>query len=487
MSSEIYLSENSGDTQSDLDAPVIQIQSVSKCYQIYVNPQDRLKQSILPRVQKLSGRAPKKYFREFWALQDVSLTVRKGETVGIIGQNGSGKSTLLQILCGTLHPSGGEVSIVGRVGALLELGSGFNPEFTGRENVYLNGAVLGLTEQQIDERFDRIVEFADIGDFLDQPVKQYSSGMYVRLAFAVIAHADADILVIDEALSVGDVFFGQKCMRFLRDFMTRGTVVFVSHDTSAVLNLCDRVIWLQKGKVVMEGASKEVMALYLEELYYDDSIQSAESAFATPLVAPTQEMQPRDMRQDLINASQLRNDIEIFDFSDKSRQFGTGMASVLRAGFFDQDSRPLSWVVGGELVRISIWCEARSEMLQPIVGFEVYDRLGQTIFADNTHLSTLLQPVRVKAGETILADFDFRMPVMRQGDYTISIAIAEGSQTDHVQHHWLHEALAFHVHPKTICLGLIAVPMHGISLNVLRRSQESDVGAVQASSERVDR
>jgi lipopolysaccharide transport system ATP-binding protein len=207
-------------------APVaISVRGVSKCYQIYAKPEHRLKQAVWPRLQRLLGRKGERYYREFWALRDVSFELRKGETLGVIGKNGSGKSTLLQIICGTLTPTGGEIRVAGRVAALLELGSGFNPDFTGRENIYMNGAVLGLTREQIDARFDDIVAFADIGDFIGQPVKTYSSGMYVRLAFAVIAHADADILVIDEALSVGDVFFSQKCMRFLRTFQENGTVI----------------------------------------------------------------------------------------------------------------------------------------------------------------------------------------------------------------------------------------------------------------------
>ena len=195
------------------------------------------------------GRAPSTFFREFWALKDVSFEVKRGETVGIIGRNGSGKSTLLQIICGTLSPTGGQVETHGRVAALLELGSGFNPEFTGRENVYMNGSVIGLSRDEIDTLFDDIVAFADIGEFIDQPVKTYSSGMYVRLAFAVIAHVNADTLVIDEALAVGDVFFVQKCMRFLRKFMDEGTIIFVSHDTGAVVNLCNRAFMLNKGQV----------------------------------------------------------------------------------------------------------------------------------------------------------------------------------------------------------------------------------------------
>ncbi len=192
----------------------IKVSNLSKCYQIYEAPSDRLKQFVVPRLQRLIGRLPKQYFREFWALKDVSFEVKKGETVGIIGRNGSGKSTLLQLICGTLSPSAGNLEVNGRVAALLELGSGFNVEFTGRENIYMNASILGLSQKEIDDRFDEIVAFADIGQFIEQPVKTYSSGMMVRLAFAVIAHVEADILVVDEALAVGDAFFTQKCMRF---------------------------------------------------------------------------------------------------------------------------------------------------------------------------------------------------------------------------------------------------------------------------------
>ena len=204
----------------------IRVQGLSKYYQIYDAPKDRLKQMLVPRLQRIIDKQPKQYFREFKALNDVSFEIKKGETVGIIGRNGSGKSTLLQIICGTLFPTSGSVQTNGRIAALLELGSGFNPEFTGRENVYMNAAVLGLSKEEVDTRFDDIVTFADIGDFIEQPVKTYSSGMMVRLAFSVIAHVDAGILVIDEALAVGDVFFQQKCMRYLRKFKKKGGTTY---------------------------------------------------------------------------------------------------------------------------------------------------------------------------------------------------------------------------------------------------------------------
>jgi len=227
----------------------IKVESLSKCYEIYEQPHDRLKQSIYPRLQRLVGKQPKQYFREFWALNDVSFEVKKGETVGIIGRNGSGKSTLLQMICGTLNPTRGGIQTHGRIAALLELGSGFNPEFTGRENIYMNAAILGLSKEEIDARYDEIVEFADIGDFIEQPVKTYSSGMTVRLAFSVATNVSPKILVVDEALAVGDAAFQAKCMKRFEEFRQNGTtILLVTHDLGAVLQFSSRCILLDAGK-----------------------------------------------------------------------------------------------------------------------------------------------------------------------------------------------------------------------------------------------
>jgi len=244
----------------------IRVSNLSKCYQIYNNPHDRLKQFVLPRVQRFTGRTQKQYFREFWALKDVSFEIRKGETVGIIGRNGSGKSTLLQMICGTLYPTSGSVQTNGRIAALLELGSGFNTEFTGRENVYLNGALLGLSKEEVDERFEAIAAFADIGDFIEQPVKTYSSGMFVRLAFAIQANVDPEVLIVDEALAVGDVFFVHRCMTRFHELKHRGTtILLVSHDPTAIKTLCDRAIWMKTGLMQKIGNAGEVVDHYLAE------------------------------------------------------------------------------------------------------------------------------------------------------------------------------------------------------------------------------
>jgi len=444
----------------------IRVTNLSKCYEIYETPRDRLKQFVVPRLNRLLGQQPRQYFREFWALKDVSFEVKKGETVGIIGRNGSGKSTLLQMICGTLNPTSGSIQTNGRVAALLELGSGFNPEFTGRENVYMNAAVLGLSKEEIDARFDDIAAFADIGDFIEQPVKTYSSGMMVRLAFAVIAHVDADILVVDEALAVGDAFFTQKCMRFLRSFMKTGTVLFVSHDTGAVVNLCNKAILINRGQVVELGAPKEVIERYLATLYESSQevggvLADETNISASPMGNPGEY---RDMREALINASTLRNDIEIFQFKPDQAGFGTGDAKILSVRLLDQGGAPLSWVVGGEDVILEIRCLANKDILSPIIGFQFKDRLGQTVFADNTYLVYQHNPQAVTQGSELAARFEFRLPVLPGGDYSISVAIADGSQDSHVQLHWMHDALIVRVHASSVCFGLVGIPMKKITL-----------------------
>lgn len=246
----------------------IKIENLSKCYQIYEQPRDRLKQFILPHLQRSLGQPPKLYFREFWALKGVSFEVKKGESIGIIGRNGSGKSTLLQMVCGTLNPTHGNIQTHGRIAALLELGSGFNPEFTGRENVFMNGAVLGLSREEVDRRFEDIAAFADIGDFIEQPVKTYSSGMMVRLAFAVAINVDPDILIVDEALSVGDELFQRKCFSRIEAIRASGaTILFVSHSGAQIVELCDRAVLMDAGEKLAVGVPKQIVGRYQKLLY----------------------------------------------------------------------------------------------------------------------------------------------------------------------------------------------------------------------------
>lgn len=260
------------------DEIVIDVRNLSKRYEIYATPRDRLRQLVLPTVHQIANRAgaalgvaqrtpPPRYYREFWALNDVSFKVRRGETIGVIGRNGSGKSTLLQILAGTLTPTGGKVNVDGRIAALLELGSGFNPEFTGRDNVFLNARILGLTRKDVEACYDRILEFADIGDFIDQPIKTYSSGMIVRLAFSVAVNVNPAILIVDEALAVGDIAFQRKCISYMEGFSRKGGVLlFASHSLEQVKSLCDRAIYLKKEDKIL-GPAKEVCDAYEKDLY----------------------------------------------------------------------------------------------------------------------------------------------------------------------------------------------------------------------------
>ena len=250
---------------------IIEIENVSKCYEIYKKPVDRLKQYAALGMKAISLCPAKKHYREFWALKDVSFKIGKGETVGIIGQNGSGKSTLLQLICGTLKPTSGRIKVNGRIAALLELGAGFNPEFTGRENAYLNAAILGIPREAMESRMQDVLEFSELGDFLEQPVKTYSSGMYARLAFAVAIHVDPEILIVDEALAVGDARFIAKCIRRIKDIQEQGaSILFVSHDVGSVRNLCQRAIWINQGKLIDEGDVFSVTGQYMAYMFRDD-------------------------------------------------------------------------------------------------------------------------------------------------------------------------------------------------------------------------
>lgn len=435
----------------------IKVENLSKCYHIYDQPRDRLLQMLT--------RGRKKFYREFWALKDVSFEVKRGETVGIVGRNGSGKSTLLQMICGTLNPTSGTIQTNGRIAALLELGSGFNPEFTGRENVYMNASVLGLTKEEIDGRFDKIVEFADIGDFIEQPIKTYSSGMVVRLAFAVIAHVDADILVIDEALAVGDAFFTQKCMRFLREFMKDGTVLFVSHDTGAVINLCSQAILLSSGSILKRGTAKNVCESYLENISEVQKVSRKISKTEQKGIRSSDKFY--DQRMKFINCSNLRNDLEVLRFDNKSHSFGAGRAEISDVRFLDEELKPLSWVVGGEKVILQIKIKVLAKISSPIVGFVVKDRLGQPLFGENTFLEYSEKVFENNEGDAMEARFCFMMPILPTGDYTITVAVADGTQESHEIQHWIHEAVLFKSHSSSISTGLVGVPMINIVLEVI--------------------
>ncbi|TRX74091.1 ABC transporter ATP-binding protein [Pseudomonas mangiferae] len=397
----------------------ISLQGVSKTYHLFDSPAQRLMHLLfgLRRGQQAA----------FHAVADVSFEVRRGETLGIIGRNGAGKSTLLQMICGTLTPSAGQIQVNGRIAALLELGAGFSPDFTGRENVYMSAAIHGLGRAEIDARLDDILAFAEIGEFIDQPVKTYSSGMFVRLAFAVIAHLDADILVIDEALAVGDVYFTQKCIRFLRQFAERNTLLFVSHDTNSVVNLCQRALWLEKGRTRLFGEARVVSDAYLGS-FYENRLGADEP-------------EPRADEAVESEKEEVRN------------EFGLGGGRIERCELLGEDGQPLRLLDRAQPVRLKVRCVARDSIEAPILGFFVKDRLSQALCGENT-LKWLPGWQRMAAGETCELAFDFWLPHLATGEYTVSVALGAGTQQQHVQHHWIHDVLAFKAQADVSLTGL---------------------------------
>lgn len=394
----------------------ISLKGVSKTYRIFDSPGQRLLHLMFGIKRGTQ--------REFHALHDINCEVRKGETLGVIGRNGAGKSTLLQIICGTLTPSAGEIKINGRIAALLELGAGFSPEFSGRENVYLSAAIHGLGHAEIEARMADILAFAEIGDFIDQPVKTYSSGMFVRLAFAVIAHLDADILVIDEALAVGDIYFTQKCLRFLRRFAKNGTLLFVSHDTHSVVNLCERALWLDKGRTQRFGEAKVVSDAYLSSFYEDRLSEVAD----------------RDS-----------NRVDAPPSSDK--EFGLGGGRIESCRLLDMTGRPLTVFERAQRLRLEVECTARTDIDAPILGFFIKDRLSQALCGENS-IVWLPDWKHIAAGSRCQVAFEFALPQLATGDYTVSVALGAGSQLQHVQHHWIHDALAFRAQASPSLTGL---------------------------------
>jgi len=399
----------------------IRVSNLGKCYQIYNNSQDRLKQFVVPRLQRMAGQAPKQYFREFWALKDISFEVKKGETVGIIGRNGSGKSTLLQLICGTLTPTCGTVEMHGRVAALLELGSGFNPEFTGRENVYINGAILGLKREEIEDRFDDIAAFADIGDFINQPVKTYSSGMFVRLAFAVNIMSTPEIMIVDEALSVGDMAFQAKCMTALTRIQDRGaTVLFVSHDLGALKSLCSRGIYLEYGTVQAIGPAGDVAEQYMRKMRVE---MNAEYASTMPSAVAKAEATT-------MLKSQRSSDLSEFKYSEEFEQrvahfrYGDGGAKIRLAELLDENLHPINEVSFNQSVFVKIYFETS---IDDEIGCNYYVLDDKRNLILGAALNLVDQPMmRVKDGGRYVVTYKTRLP-LHEGNHSVQLQIVKAT------------------------------------------------------------
>lgn len=346
----------------------IKVENLTKCYHIYDKPQDRL-------LQMLSfGR--KSLFREFWALRnDVSFSIYKGETVGIVGRNGSGKSTLLQMICGTLTPTSGSVMTQGRVAALLELGAGFNPEFTGRENVYLNAAIMGISKEQMEKRMSDILLFSELTEFIDQPVKTYSSGMYARLAFSVAIHIEPEILIVDEALAVGDSKFVAKCMRKIKEIQARGaTILFVSHDITSIRTLCQRAIWLDRGHLVEDGDVFPVTGRYMEFMYTDESNNKVDNSSEELSKSSESKINSK-------NDSTLKIDVE------PVTHWGSSKGIIKYAGIHVQDGMKTDVITWAQKIEIIIDVSISEDVTRDhlSVSFSIKDLKGNDIIVSTTH------------------------------------------------------------------------------------------------------
>lgn len=415
----------------------ISVSNLSKSYPVFEKPQHRL-------YQMLFGRKEKKYYKDFSALKSIEFDVVKGETVGIIGRNGSGKSTLLQLICKTLSPSDGSVSVKGKVAALLELGAGFNPEFTGFENIFMATAIYGLSQGEAEQRLQSIIDFADIGNHLHQPVKTYSSGMYVRLAFAVIAHVDADVLIIDEALAVGDAAFTQKCMRFIREFRKNGTLLFVSHDMNSILNLCERAIWLDRGELKAIGDAKDISEKYLQATLQDVYDVELNDICDKPEEEHLDDKFSSD--KNLVNSSLVAD-----------RGWCSDVAEIVNFEILSNGNNDFIYE-GGENVNINIRVKVNKKVDSAIVGITIKDRLGQALFAVNTYDHN--QPLtKVSAIENsyLNVSLKFSMPKLAKGSYFISASMADGDIHVHTQHTWIHDIAKIDIHTAEPRFGVFSV------------------------------
>lgn len=407
---------------------IIKIENLSKKYNLYEKPVDRVKEAFHP--------TRKKYHKEFYALRNITFDVNKGDVIGIIGKNGAGKSTLLKILTGVLSQSEGNYNVNGRISALLELGGGINPEYTGKENIYFNGSILGLSKEEVDLKMQEIVDFADIGDFINIPVKTYSSGMIVRLAFAIAINIDPDILIVDEALSVGDVRFQQKSLRKMRELMEKAqAILFVTHDMGTVLNFCNKVVWLRDGEVFKVGEPNDICKQYLSYMAFDDVGVEGEQ------IEKEEEGVEQENKE---NTDVIWLDTRTFE------SYGEGGAKIEKIAFHEKnDCGHIDNFNGNEQCVLRFDIKSFQNNPHPIYGFILKDSYGNQITGMNTFVYE--QPIEpLTENDRFEVVVEFKLPNLKNGTYTISPALAEGSMENHIQHHWIHDAIVFNVNSKNI-------------------------------------
>ena len=431
--------------------PAIRVENVGKCYRVYDAPADRLKQAVLRRW--------KTYGRDFWAVRGVSFEIPPGQTVGIIGRNGSGKSTMLQVIAGILTPTTGSVSVRGVLSALLELGAGFNPEFTGRENVYMAGAIMGLSRARVDALFPSIAAFADIGEFLEQPVKTYSSGMFVRLAFAVAAQVRPDVLIVDEALAVGDIFFQQKCMQFIKEELATTTKLVVTHDMGAIASLCDRVLVMHKGRLEFDGPPLKAIECYTKLVHAEE--------FGATYAGRTQSETPAQARDvNLVSASTL--DALPWRVVPPDGRGGLQEVTIERVAVTDAAGHNVTALSPGDRYTVHAIIRADQPKRNLIFGCMVVDRLGENLCGDNS-LSPPGTLVDTPSPGRYLVRLEYHWPAVYPGNYTMTVGIGEGTQPlSHVVQCWAHNVIAVSgISPDRAIHGRFLNPLCGFDFRAL--------------------
>ena len=403
--------------------PIVEFRGVSKSYPIYSSPSARLKELLC--LNRIS------FHRDFGALQDVSFEIFRGETFCIVGENGSGKSTLLQIVAGILYPTHGEVNVNGRVAALLELGTGFNPEFTGRQNVYLNAAILGLSRKEIDAKFRSIEEFAEIGEFIDQPVKTYSSGMAIRLAFAVAIHVDPEILLVDEALAVGDIYFRQRCLRKVHELRAAGiTILFVSHAVSEVKAIGDRALWLDSGRVRALGETDAVVTQYMAAMAEKDNVY----------------LKAAHQKEQTIEHAPVRAPEIVESITNIDHRFGDGRAEVMGIAVLDTAGSPVYILEPSSSIVVRISVRAHENVTLPIVGFMMRNHIGLDFAGTNTAREGYDLPP-MSAGDVYTVDFHLQLPELYPSAFSFSPAIADGTLQSYRTCDWIDNAIVLQMSP----------------------------------------
>ena len=421
--------------------PIISLENVGKAYRVYNRQIDRIREALLP-----SSRV---FHKDFHALSGISLTVDHGETVGIIGRNGSGKSTLLQVICSILQPTEGKVVVDGRISALLELGAGFNPEFTGRENVYLNGAILGLSKEEMDSCIADIESFAGIGEFIDRPVKTYSSGMYVRLAFAVAINVNPDILIVDEALSVGDTLFQAKCFAKFKQFQEQGiTILFVTHSMDLVTRYCSRAFLLETGKLLQVGTAKDVVDTYNRLLVAESSPAGRDDISPADNEGGVDSQENREAQL----LDHMKSSEHEFQLNPDENRYGNGDAKILRVGIYDQGGQPQQTLRHGGTYEIVMDVTFNADLHNPVFAYTIKDVKGFDISGTNTFFHDI-DTGSVKKGNVARARFQQRI-VLNAGAYLLSFGCAGFDDGEYIVYDRRYDLISFEVISDRLSVGI---------------------------------